>query len=245
MGDTSVRGYQRAFSRFELKYLIHYREYRLFRKIIRDYVRPDPYCDREGFYKISSLYYDSPGYACFWEKIEGLKFRRKFRIRTYDNDDDRMAFMEIKQRIDRTLQKRRTRLPLDLALAIAEDPDSGPYRAGEDRVMDEILYLVETQLLEPQMVISYQREAFMGVFEDGLRITFDHRCKYRNQRLDIGGVFDEGNYFIPPELLILEVKFNEMVPLWLCSYLNKLECRTQRISKYCTAVKEAVYGGKI
>ena len=85
----------------------------------------------------------------------------------------------------------------------------------------------------------------MGIYEHGLRITFDHRCKYRDRRLDIGGIFDEGKYFIPPEIVIMEVKFNEVVPLWLCSYLNRLECMTRRISKYCAAVEEAVYGGKI
>ena len=238
-------GYRRSFSRFELKYLIRYKDYLFFRDVIRNYVEPDPYCDREGFYKISSLYYDSPDYLCFWEKIEGLKFRRKFRIRTYDNDDSRMGFMEIKQRIDRTLQKRRTRVPLDVARNYVDDVETSPYRPGEDRVLDEIFYLVKSQLLEPRMVISYQREAFMGIYESGLRITFDHRCKYRDKELEIGGIFDEGKYFLPPELAIMEIKFNEVVPLWLCSYLNRLECRVQRISKYCTAVEAAVYGGQI
>lgn len=240
-----MNSYLRAYNRFELKYLITYKQYLFFKDLVSNYVRPDPHCDKNGVYKISSLYYDSPDYLCFWEKVEGLKFRRKFRIRTYDNDDRRMGFMEIKQRIDRSLQKRRTRVPLDRARNYLDDIEKSPYRAGQDRVLDEIFYLVKSQLLEPRMVVSYQREAYMGIYETGLRITFDHRCKYRDRELEIGGIFDEGKYFVSPELVVMEIKFNETVPLWLCSYLNKFECRVQRFSKYCTAVEEAVYHGKI
>lgn len=69
-----------------------------------------------GGYGVWSLYYDSPPELRFyWEKIEGLKFRRKLRIRHYGDpvgvtDDSPPVCVEIKQRVNRVTQKRRITL---------------------------------------------------------------------------------------------------------------------------------------
>jgi hypothetical protein len=234
--------YTRSFNRFELKYVVHWSVADALKASISTYVERDPHAGDEGLYHISSLYFDSPDLTCFWEKIEGLKYRRKLRLRTYGESGDGYAFVEIKQRIDRTVQKRRIRCKLEPAVEAMHDPQLMLEQLPSDPVVAEALYLVETMRLEPKMVVSYQREAYLGTYEDGLRVTFDTSLRYSDRDLRLGSTHGEERYFLAPDWVIVEVKFNERVPLWLCSHLNKLSMVGQRVSKYCAAVGLAYYG---
>ena len=71
-----MSSYIRAFNRFELKYLLHHQT-REFLDRIKAHVHPDPNAGRDGFYKVLSLYFDSPDFMCYWEKLDGEKYRRK------------------------------------------------------------------------------------------------------------------------------------------------------------------------
>src|SRR5688572_4734555 len=84
---------------------------------LRHQIAPDRHGGTEG-YSVVSLYYDSAELDFFWAKIEGLKFRRKVRLRIYPGDDItkvETGSIEIKQRINKTVQKCRLELPLDQA----------------------------------------------------------------------------------------------------------------------------------
>ncbi len=74
----------RRFNRFELKYLISLREAERFKTALRAYLLDDEHGN--GRYALTSLYYDSPDFRCYWEKVDGIKFRRKLRIRRYETD---------------------------------------------------------------------------------------------------------------------------------------------------------------
>ena len=36
---------------------------------------------------------------------------------------------------------------------------------------------------------------------------------------------------------LLEVKFNEVIPRWLCTCLNRFDLQIQRLSKYCQGIE--------
>jgi SPX domain protein involved in polyphosphate accumulation len=225
----------RSFNRFEIKYLAHRDLANKFIRSLDGYVYADPNSNGEGGYPIYSLYCDSASLALFWEKIEGLKYRRTVRFRRYGNGRD--VFLEIKQRVDRTTQKRRVRWPLD---RVVQTFCSGNGVNGHEEKMDpisaEVLFLWSHYGLEPRMAISYRRQAFFAVYESDLRITFDTRVQYNPCDLDIERPFETGKYVIEPETVIVEVKFNERVPLWLCKIISKSGLQLVRLSKYCTAV---------
>jgi hypothetical protein len=99
----------KQFSRYELKYILTRGQYLEFAEILPDYLTPDTEGDQHGRYSITSLYYDTEDYQAYWDKIEGHKFRRKVRVRVYGDDPvtpESMCFAEIKQRINKTLQKK-------------------------------------------------------------------------------------------------------------------------------------------
>ncbi len=104
-----------AFNRYEIKYFVD--EMKVppeLRAELAARMETDPFSPHGG-YPVTSLYYDTADLRFYWEKIEGLKFRRKLRMRLYGNPadctDDTSVQIEIKQRVNRVTQKRRIALP--------------------------------------------------------------------------------------------------------------------------------------
>ncbi len=248
MSEPASR-YQRSFNRFELKYVIPHEEALAFVRGLGELLEPDPNAGPGGIYRISSTYFDSDSWTCFWEKIDGLKVRRKLRVRRYEDVDDGHGLVEIKQRIDRTVQKRRTRLPLETIFSVLPSPSgearSDPGELLDDPVVAEALWLVAAHDLRPKINIRYQRRAYHAVHDPGLRITIDTRLTCRLHDLDWTGDPDGEVYFLPADISVLEIKFNHSVPLWLTTWVAHFECELRRLSKYCAGVNTLVFGGSI
>jgi hypothetical protein len=232
----------KRFNRYELKYVIDAQRYRSLVQDLGQFMVPDAYGDTDGFYRVVSLYYDSPDFCSYWSKLDGLKFRRKLRIRiyVYPGQDIRKvdtAFVEIKQRVNRTVQKRRLVLPLEQAKRLcAGDEVQVDLDAADTATASEVAYMVRALRLRPQCVVSYRRRAFMGGrYERGMRLTFDMQLEGRTHALEVNEL-SSGTYFMPLDSLVMEVKVNERIPLWAVSLLGKHECRLQRVSKYCAAL---------
>ena len=231
-----MAGYIRTFNRFELKYLLHHRVAREFVEAIHPHVHTDANAEGDGFYKVASLYYDSPSLACYWEKIDGEKFRRKVRVRTYGTQPTE-AFVEIKQRYNLSVQKRRCRFPLDEANKTMDEVLRGSYTGGKDPVFDEVFLLTRCNDLEPKIVVSYNRQAFFDNHKQDLRITIDRNIRARNLSLDLSRDRLRGRHAVPPTMMLVEVKFNEAIPRWLCTVLNAIDAQIQRISKYTHGIE--------
>src|SRR5947207_15583680 len=105
------------FRRLELKYFLPDRWIRHLVEQISPFTEVDPYLVREGrgrtSYPVTSLYFDSYDLSSFLEKENGLLFRRKIRLRTYEQAFSRNApcFIEIKRRLDSVVIKDRLPLP--------------------------------------------------------------------------------------------------------------------------------------
>ncbi len=234
-------------NRFEVKYLLDCRDVPSLLGEVQPYLVADEHSGTDRGYSLYSVYWDSPDLGFFWEKIEGLKYRRKLRFRRYVGSDD--VHLEIKQRTDRTLQKRRCRLPADevdrLFAGLAAGYGSLPMEAV-DPVVAEAAVLCHRRRLAPRIGVRYQRRAFNGVYEPGLRVTFDTRVQYR--RVERGTAvepFDVGKYIVDPRITIMEVKFTGLVPLWLARTVTRFNLQMMRMSKYCSAVDREYYGGQL
>ena len=229
----------RRFNRYELKYIVRIDEVDRIIADLRSMTEPDDHGGPEG-YRIVSLYYDSPGLDFFWDKVEGIKFRRKVRLRIYPGEDIEAVtegMVEIKQRINRTVQKRRLKLPLEeaeqLCAGSLERNDLDPL---DRQVASEVQYIVQAMHLMPTCITAYRRRAFVGgLYDAGLRITFDIDVSCRIHGLKVN--HDAKNHlFLPPEWSIMEVKANEAVPDWVTSLLARHGCQLRRVSKYCAGL---------
>lgn len=235
----------KEYTRYELKYVIDKAQQEQVIESLKKYMQPDKMGDAYGRYVITSLYYDSADYKAYWDKIEGHKFRRKVRVRVYGEQPvtpDTLCFAEIKQRINKTLQKKRIRIPYTDAETLC---GAGVWAAEasptEQAVIEEIQYLYYTLQLQPACVLSYHRLAFNGSeFDPGLRVTFDTNLKGRTHDLTLlSQGHTENNFFVPPDWCVMEVKVNYRVPYWLTELIGKHRCTLRRVSKYCTALEQS------
>jgi len=220
-----------AFNRYEIKYLLPVTEVPGLRRDLAGRM------DAGGAYPVWSVYYDSSDLRFYWEKVEGLRFRRKLRVRHYGEsstvDDDSTVHVEIKQRVNRVTQKRRVALPYRDARRLCD----GREMLAGDAFLDEVLELVSRLDLRPVAMTGYQREAYVGRDADlGLRVTVDHRVRGRDRDLDLGAAA-ENRLIVPARLAVVEFKVNERVPQWLTDLAARRNLSVVRMSKYCQAVE--------
>lgn len=229
-----------AFNRYEIKYLVPATAAPALRAELAGRLDRDSHGGERG-YGVWSVYYDTPGLRFYWEKIEGLRFRRKLRIRHYGDragiDDDTMVYVEIKQRVNRVTQKRRVAVPYHLARRLCDERVMIDHDPRHRAFLAEVLGLVSGLDLRPVAMTGYQREAFLGRDADlGLRVTLDHRVRGRDRDFHLGADA-ENRFIIPPARSVLEVKVNERAPYWLTDLAARMNLSVVRVSKYCQSVE--------
>ena len=205
---------------------------------------PDPNGDDDFGYSTHSVYCDSPDLEFFWEKVEGVKFRRKLRFRRYEGQPD--VFLEIKQRLDRTVQKRRVRWSLQRLheTFLAHDFDALTPQETADPTVAEMVAMWRTYDLRPVMATRYRRLALHGTYDPGLRITFDTGVSYSGEALDVAAGWPGGPLMVDPRVAVMEIKFNDRAPAWLSDLIIGFGLMATRMSKYCRAIDLQLFEGR-
>lgn len=230
------------YNRYELKYIIRWKEYQDMLLRLSSLTRPDGYATG-GKYKILSLYYDNKDLQFYWEKVDGYDNRLKVRLRYYGNpSDDEDVFVEIKEKDNQAILKRRGKIGLQDAYTLfsseaLEKQKRKKYGKQAVDVFDEVSYLHSLYRLQPQIMVSYVRQPLVGLYDPRLRVTFDTLLRYYDGRES----FQPGKkelFAIHPDFVILEIKVAETVPQWLLDIIGHYELSQQRVSKYCLAIDQ-------
>ncbi len=230
----------RTFNRFELKYLLSLKEAEAFKDDLRPYMTVDTNGNDAGRYRLGNLYYDSPILRCYQEKENGVKVRRKLRIRYYESDtlftEEKPVFVEIKQRNNRVTQKRRIVLPYFEALQLCNDR-AFPNHLDEDRdTYEEIIGFVWQYNLRPSMIVRYKRTAFVGKqYDIGLRVTFDTNLVCQPIPLHLHEQLT-GLPFLDARKVVMEIKVNDRIPIWLTQLIGAHNIKSGPFSKYCRSI---------
>jgi SPX domain protein involved in polyphosphate accumulation len=240
--------------RYELKYLIRREQIEALVAELSQTLQVDAHGGPGGSYPITSLYYDTPDYKAYWDKLDGHRSRRKVRVRVYGDTTitpETPAFLEVKQRINKLMRKRRVALPYADALDFDNYHELGLRRAEQGSTLDQSLlheayYLYRTLQLRPSCVVTYDRLAFEGdARAPDLRITLDTNLRGRIRDLSLltelpggrsGGATDQ--QILGPEYAVLEVKANQNVPRWVAQLTARHRCTFYRISKYCMVLEK-------
>ncbi|WP_017726131.1 polyphosphate polymerase domain-containing protein [Halalkalibacterium ligniniphilum] len=226
------------FSRFELKYLVPFATYKQLVPYLLERMRYDKFGD-EGKYNIVSLYFDSDDKKIYYETRNKLRFRQKLRLRVYDNATlEGASFLEVKQKYNNVVNKRRTMITLQDAyhfLKAGSTKYMDSYDVSNPQILKEVDRFQSLYDLAPRVIVSYDRQAFHGLYEEDLRVTFDYNlmCRDDNLRVEDG---PHGDHFVDPNLVIMEVKVTHSVPLWLTRLLSEFECPKKSVSKFCTSI---------
>lgn len=227
------------FCRKEQKYLISRQQYERLVEELGEYMRNDRN-GKDGKYSVNSLYFENEEKQIYFETKNKLQYRQKLRLRVYGKTDlTGTAFFEVKQKHNNVVNKRRLIVPLAEAYRYLEksgEQKLDQFNVSNPQVLKEIDYFRNYYQLRPEMIVSYDRHALHGIENADLRLTFDFnlRCRKENLRLENGGY---GDYFIDPNLVVLEVKVDHSVPLWLARILQRLDCEQRSASKFCTSTE--------
>ena len=179
-----------------------------------------------GFYYVKSLYFDTIDFDDYYDKVEGLKDRRKIRLRIYNSNYDNVK-LEMKSKYGDVQRKISVLVDRNISNKIC----IGDYMALLD-VDEDFSYVFYLLLQErvPSTIITYKRCALTFPTYD-VRITFDYDIYSQRYNLDLYNddlgvpVFDNG--------VILEVKYNEYLPDIIRIILQSESLLRESYSKYC------------
>ena len=228
-------GVQCCFKRVEKKYLLTPEQYRNMRWGMAPYVEADRYAN----YTICNLYYDTENFSLIRTSLEKPVYKEKLRMRSYGTpgDDDRV-FIELKKKFQGVVYKRREVMAADAAARYLHE-NRRP--AEESQILREIDYFMESYHPFPRVFIGYDREAFAGIENPDLRVTFDTDLRWRDTDLDLRAG-DSGAPILGTDQILMELKIPGAAPLWLARLLSENGIFPVSFSKYGTWYKRFVLG---
>ncbi len=232
--------------RHEYKYFVHNSKMETLRKMIMPFVKYDKFAESapEKQYTVRSIYFDTPAYDYYFEKVEGLKHRKKFRLRGYNTNDDgsNLVFFEIKRKYEQPIMKNRAPVSYRDALEIFKGQSIESYISNSPKFpfavenTQRFFFHYYQRHLKPVILVIYEREAFLGVCDDTIRVTFDKNLR--------GVAFPSIDQLYSEERsrsslkdhFILEVKFNDYYPSWMKPIIGILGLHRQSASKYVITI---------
>jgi len=231
------------FKRYELKYPIRPDEIERVRAMIAPYARPDDYASwRPGYtYTVRSIYYDTPGLRFYWEKDAGLRVRKKLRLRTYNEDGpDSVVSFEIKRKNGTIIFKERVILPLGVGQAYLHEGrramDGLRPSPGARATLERFAQLTELLRLRPVVLISYDREAYIGRINGRERLTIDKDIRSLARPRADEWHAERGFRHLTDHIQVLELKFDGSMPPWMRPVTGYLDRTHRPISKYCKGI---------
>lgn len=211
----------------------------------------ETYCDLDfhsrvepsGHYVINSLYLDSPSMFLLEQKRSDRVRRFSMRIRSYGQRPEFPAYLEKKNRIDGFIRKTRVAIRNTDQIGILrgqvflnEIPMSEKDRIQYSNSQFDILSLG----LKPKIMTRYERKAYFGLFDNYSRVTFDRNLRfYKENDFNIfpkNHLFQnydhEEQYNEREANIILELKCEAKVPLWMNILIQKFRLRQMQFSKF-------------
>lgn len=215
------------FHRVEMKYKISMKQKEALMNQIQSYLIHDEF----GKSTIMSLYLDTPTHELIRNSMEASSYKEKLRIRSYGViSKNEAVFLELKKKYQGVVYKRRVKMNYQDVL----DYIDCHIKPDDSQIMSEIDYLVNFYHdLRPSFLIAYEREAFFVKNNDDLRITFDFNIRYRQNHLGLDNAY--GKKILQDDEVLLEIKSQDALPLWLVHILSELRIYPQSFSKYKTA----------
>jgi hypothetical protein len=181
-----------------------------------------------GGYKITSLYFDSLDDKDLNQKLDGIIYREKYRLRIYDKDVSFGKF-EVKRKLNQVIEK----LSLELSSIDVKNVIAGDYSCLEaDTDMSYVAKKLEYENYSPKAIIEYDRQAYYLPF-NRIRVTIDSNLSNYGFKNEFSNFSHLRSHNIQkPGYDILEVKFEGSIPQSLLNLLSEFPVRQSSISKY-------------
>ena len=190
---------------------------------------------KDGSYLIKSLYFDNRESSSYYEKLDGVLYRQKYIIKIYNNDD---SFIRLEKKLKHNTYTAKEQILISKTIyskiingKINEIDDA-------DGLLLDFLNDYKTKGLMPSIIVSYHRTAFIYPISE-VRITFDSDIQSGLYNYDLFNE-DMPKYSMDEEgKIVLEVKFNEVLPLHIANILQDIPVCREAVSKFaiCRKIK--------
>ena len=233
--------------RYEFKYIAKLDIIEVLRKRLKESMTPDPNAI-DGGYHVNSIYYETHNLDCYYEKLDGEKRRFKIRTRWYGEVDRNtdlsklQVFVEIKHRNNDMNYKDRASVSGVHLPEFAENQEPlthlGNITSKEQAIEAATIERITGQKpLFPICIVSYYRQPLLCRFNPGLRVTFDTHLRALGPKSFNQTMHDNGSPVLPPDLCVVEIKFNWAMPLWMIEICREVGLNLRRYSKYAASLE--------
>jgi hypothetical protein len=214
--------------RNELKFFINAHQKNVMANKLSKICQRDPFCDADGGYLISSLYFDDYNQSALFDKLGGIRDRKKYRVRVY-NYQSNVIKLERKIKRGNVTEKSHVQISKEEYDTLVSG-EASFLRHKEDVVAKDFYLNYRTRNLRPRVVVEYRREPFIYKYGD-VRITFDYYLKAGVFQKDL---FSNGYMIsaIPQDQIILEVKYTGYFPDVIRNIIQIANLQWQSCSKY-------------
>ena len=224
--------------RYELKFIINNSDIPILKKKLSLFMKYDEHYDGEYF--IRSLYYDDIYLSAYYEKLDGIKDRRKYRIRAYNFDKSYIS-LELKGKNDKLCYKKSCIITYEEYNKLLSK-DYNSIQVNDRELLSDFIFELKTKNLVPMILVDYNREAYIYDQQD-VRITFDSNIRFGSFNNDL---FDDKAFtekVFDDNSVLLEVKYNDRIPSFINDIIKSTKIVKIGISKYvlCIEGKEKRY----
>lgn len=228
---------QMIFQRYELKYILNFRQLQAVLDAMEPHMVPDEYSHSS----IRNLYLDTPDFRLIRRSLERPVYKEKLRIRSYDRAGEQdPVFVELKKKYHSVVYKRRISLPQDQTMACVDGIQPWP----DNQIGRELAYTMDFyQNLRPAVFLSYERDAYHGILDPDLRVTFDTEIRYRQEGLTLDSD-TRGISILDPGKVLMELKVAGGLPIWMAQVLSRQKVFKTSFSKYGAAYQNILLTGQ-
>ena len=221
---------QMVFQRYELKFMLTQMQQQHLLSVMADRMEEDAFPHSS----IRNLYLDTPDFRLIRRSLERPVYKEKVRLRSYGQaGEGDTVFAELKKKYRSVVYKRRLAMPQGEAMACLSGTASWP----DSQIGGEIAYTLDYYgSLAPAVFLSYERDSYRSLADDGLRLTFDRDIRFRREALSLDTA-PWGQPLLTEDQVLMEVKSPGALPLWLVGALSDMEVRKTSFSKYGAAYR--------
>jgi hypothetical protein len=225
------------FYRYEFKYFLSLQHREEVESEVANFMNFDGHVheDLDQAYYVRSLYFENEASTHFYEKTDGIRVRRKYRLRTYGTsfDPELPIYLEEKNRNLDRVQKHRVRIDpkhLEIFYNPLQCDELLELYSGVE-LIERFLFDALRRSIQPKLLVDYIRRPYVSAYDMNFRVTFDSTLltTATNQ------LFPSSSSNWLESLAgytILEVKFNRRIPVWFHRILQSHNMRRLSFSKF-------------
>ncbi len=216
--------------RHEIKYVINNNQAIILKQRLALLMPLDEYkFNQDGSYYIKSLYFDDIDNNAYFEKIDGLLYRTKYRIRIYNNSDSKI-YLERKMKHNNLTSKDKELISKDIYSKIVNGRIN-EIAYTENTLLQKFLVDMRIKCLKPSVIVGYKRTAYLYPISN-VRITFDENIVSQGFNNNLFSENATNINILENKEVVLEVKYDDILPKIISDLIGTISEVRESVSKF-------------